>query len=208
MIVGAVVVLIVLMAGCGTAIALLRNQPGTTSGAGIAPLPSPSPAVSASPIVSPAAPTGPTASNDGETVPVPAGWAVDSKDPESITITDPSGTGSVTIGSGPSNPSQTAQQNKDTLDKFFTGKYPDTRNCANSQTTAGSLDGATGIFWQLCFTVVSGGQSFQAVAPIFAGANADGSVYYVVLLLTPSNNLQTFISESAPILSGIQWKLK
>lgn len=208
MIIGAVVVLIVLMAGCGTALALLRSQPGTTSGTGIAPVPSPSPAVSPSPIASPTALTGPTATNEGETVPVPAGWAVDSKDNQSITISDPSGAGSVTVGSGPSSPSQTAQQNKDTLDKFFTGKYPDTKNCANSKTTTGSLDGANGMFWELCFTLVSGGQSFQAVAPLFAGANADGSVYYVVLLLTPSNNLQSFINESAPILSGIQWKLK
>jgi hypothetical protein len=208
LILGAVVVLVVVMAGVGTAVALLHSQAGTTNAAGIAPLPSPSPAGTPSPVASPTALTGPTASNDGETIPVPAGWAVDAKDSESITISDASGNGSVTIGSGPSNPSETAQQNKDMVDKFFAGKYPDTRPCAGTRTTAGSLDGANGIFWQLCFTLVSGGQSFQAAAPIFAGANGDGSVYYVVMLLTPSNNLQAFVSESAPILAGIQWKLK
>ncbi len=208
MILGAVVVLIVVMAGVGTAVALLRNQPGTTNAAGIAPVPSPSPAGSPSAVPSPSALTGPTASNDGETIPVPAGWAVDAKDSQSITISDSSGIGSVTVGSGPSDPSQTAQQNKDMVDKFFAGKYPDTRTCAGTKTTSGSLGGANGIFWDLCFTLVSGGQSFQAVAPIFAGANGDGSVYYVVMLLTPSSNLQAFVSESAPILAGIKWKLK
>lgn len=209
LIVSAVVVLVLLMAGGATAIALLGNRAGSTSGSGIAPqVSSPSPGGPPSPIASPTTLAGQTASNDGETIPVPTGWAVDSKDNQSITISDPSGTGSVTIGSGPSNPNQSAQQNKDTLDKFFAGKYPDTKDCLNSKTTTGSLDGAPGIFWQLCFTLVSGGQSFSAAAPIFAGANADGSVFYVVLLLTPSNNLQSFINEAAPILSGIQWKLQ
>jgi len=208
LIIGAVVVLLVVMAGGGTAFALLSGQPGPTGGTGIAPVPSPSPAVSPSPIASPTTLAGPTASNDGETIPVPAGWAVDAKDNQSITLSDSSGTGSVTIGSGASNPSQTAQQNKDAVDKFFTGKYPDTKNCTNSQTTTGSLDGAPGIFWELCFTLVSGGQSFEAAAPIFAGANADGSIYYVVMLLTPSNDLQSFVNETAPILAGLQWKLK
>lgn len=209
LILSAVVVLLVVMAGCGTAFALLRNQGGASGGTGIAPgLSSPSPAGSPSPIPSPIALSGPSASNGGETIPVPAGWVVDAKDNESITMSDPSGTGSVTVGSGPSNPSQSAQQNKDTLDKFFTGKYPDTKTCPNTKTTNGSLNGASGIFWQLCFTLVSGGQSFPATAPLFAGANADGGVYYVVMLLTGSNNLQAFIKESAPILAGIQWKLR
>ena len=208
LIISAVVVLLVVMAGGGTAFALLHNQPGT-GGTGIAPqVPSPSPAVSPSPIASPSTLAGPTASNAGETFPLPTGWVVDSKDSESITISNPSGTGSVTVGSGPSNPSQSAQQNKDTVDKFFTGKYPDTKNCANSKTTTGSLSGASGIFWELCFTLVSGNQSVPAAAPIFAGANADGAVYYVVMLLTSSDKLQAFIKETAPILAGIQWKLK
>ena len=198
------------MAGCGTAIALLGNRSSNqTNGYGIASgVPSPSPGVSPSPIASPTSPTGPTASNAGATIPVPTGWVVDSKDTESITLTNPSGKGSVTVGSGPSNPTMTAQQNKDTLDTVFLSKYPDTKNCPNSKTTNGTLNGAPGIYWTLCFTLVAGGQSFLASAPLFVGANANGSIYYVVLLLTPRDNMDSFVNEAAPILKGIQWKLK
>jgi hypothetical protein len=210
LILSAVVALIVVMAGCGTAIALFGNRSGNqTNGTGIAAgLPSPSPGDTANPIASPISLTGPTASNAGETIPVPTGWVVDSKDSETITLLNPNGNGSVVVGSGPSNPPQSAQQNKDTLDKFFLGKNPDTQNCPNSKTTTGNLNGAPGIYWELCFTLVSGGQSFLAAAPLFAGANSNGSVYYAVLVVTSRDNLQSFINESAPILKGIQWKLQ
>ena len=46
------------------------------------------------------------------------------KDSESITLSNPNGDGSITIGSGPSSPRQTAQQNKDTVDKFFAEQVP------------------------------------------------------------------------------------
>ncbi len=218
LIIGAIVGLVVIMVGCGTAIAVLgHNTANQTNTTGIRPppVPSPSPAgtpqpnqtPSSSPSPTPTSTNGTTASNAGESFTVPAGWTVASKDDQTITITNPNGDGSVTVGSGTSNPTQTAQQNKDTIDKYFIGKYPDTKNCPNSQTTAGSLSGASGIFWELCFTLSSGRQSIQAGSPLFAGANSDGSVYYVVILLTGQANMDSFISASAPILQSIQWKL-
>lgn len=208
LIISAIVVLVVLMAGCGTAIAVFSNR---ASGQGNSPglLPSPSPAGTPSPVASPSpvSTKGGTASNKGETFILPAGWTVQSQDDETILITNPNGDGSVTVGSGASSPAQTAQQNKDTIDKFFQGKYPDTKTCAGTKTTTGTLNGAAGIFWELCFTLSSGGQSVQAEAPLFAGANSSGSVYYIVLLLTSQANVQTFINDATPILQSIKWKL-
>jgi len=208
LIISAIVVLVVLMAGCGTAIAVFSNR---ASGQGNSPglLPSPSPAGTPSPVASPSpvSTKGGTASNKGETFILPTGWTVQSQDAETILITNPNGDGSVTVGSGASSPAQTAQQNKDTIDKFFLGKYPDTKTCAGTKTTTGTLNGAAGIFWELCFTLSSGGQSVQAEAPLFAGANSSGSVYYIVLLLTSQANVQTFINDATPILQSIKWKL-
>jgi zinc-ribbon domain len=208
LIISAIVVLVVLMAGCGTAIAVFSNR---ASGQGNSPglLPSPSPAGTPSPVASPSpvSTKGGTASNKGETFILPTGWTVQSQDDETILITNPNGDGSVTVGSGASSPAQTAQQNKDTIDKFFLGKYPDTKTCAGTKTTTGTLNRAAGIFWELCFTLSSGGQSVQAEAPLFAGANSNGSVYYIVLLLTSQANVQTFINDATPILQSIKWKL-
>jgi hypothetical protein len=207
LIITAVVVLVVVMAGCGTALAILGARSGNQSGAGI--VPSPSPGGSPSPIASPTGgPSGPSASNAGETVPVPTGWAVANKDSESITLVNPDGTGSLTVGSGPSVPAQTAQQNRDTLNKYLQGKYPDVKNCPNSKITTGSLNGVAGIFWTLCFTLTSGAQSFPAAAPLFVGASGSGSVYYLVILLTPAGNLTAFVNQTKPILQGLVWKLK
>src|SRR6202165_4184683 len=219
LIIGAMVGLVLVMAGCGAAIALLGRNSATstnTTGINLAPVPSPTPAgppqpnqtPSSSPSPSPASTSGATASNAGESLTVPAGWVVTSKDAETITLTNPTGDGSVTVGSGPSSPRQTAQQNKDTVDKFFAGQYPDTKNCPNSKTTTSTLSGAPGIFWELCFTLTSGGHSIQAGAPVFAGANSDGSVYYLVIMMTAYANMDSFITEATPILQSIQWKLK
>ena len=215
LIISAVVGLVVVMAGCGTAIALLANKGASqVSTTGIKPsqVPSPSPAGTPKPTASPSAsPTpissGPTTSNTGVAFVLPKGWAVASQDDQSITVTDPSGAGSVTIGSGASSPAQTAVQNKATVDKLLQGKYPDTKDCANTQTTTGTLNGESGIFWVLCFTLASGGQSVEAGAPLFAGANSSGSVYYLVMLLTSQSNLDAFVKEAAPLLQSIQWKL-
>ena len=209
LIIAAIVVLVLLMAGCGTAIAVLgsRNS-GTNTGGGI--LPSPSPAGTPTPVGSPTPGTtaGGSVSNSGVAFNLPSGWTVVNKDDQSITITNADNTGSITIGSGASNPAQNAQQNKDTVDKFFQGKYPDTKTCSGSKTQAATVNGAKGIVWELCFTLTSGGQSVPAAAPLFAGANADGSVYYVILILSTQADVKAFVAGASPILNSIQWKLR
>jgi len=208
LIISAIVVLILVMAGCGTAIALLgANAPGF--GGSVAGLPSPTPGTSPSPIASPtSAPGATSASNTAATVPLPAGWTVSTQDAETLIVVNPNSTGSVSVASGPSNPRMTAQQNKDDVDKSLRGKYPDTAPCPGSKTTTGNINGAQGIFWNLCFTLTSSGRSSPAVASLFVGANSDGSVYYLVMLATTQSNLTSFTAESKPVVQGIQWKLK
>ena len=210
LIIAAIVALVLVMVGAGTAIALIGAHSSNTGGNAFNnQLPTPSPATTPTPIGSPTPiESGSTASNDGLTVPLPSGWSVANKDTQSITIVNPNGDGSVTAASGPSSPSATAQANKADIDKYFTGKYPDAKNCANSSTTTGTLNGAPGIFWILCFTLTSGNQSFPAAAALFAGANSDGSIYYLVMLVTSQANLNSFIADTKPILQGIVWKLK
>jgi hypothetical protein len=208
LILAAIFALIVLMAGCGTAIALFNNGRVAVTGGITADVPSPTPAGSPSPIESPSSLAGPTESNDAVALPVPSGWVVDSKDNGQITLADPSGAGIMTVGSGTSNPSMTAQQQKDGVDRVFTSKYPDTKVCPNTRTTTGSLNGPQGLFWTMCFTLTSGSQSAAAAASMFVGTNTDGSAFYGVILLTRQDNLQTFLNEAAPVLKGIQWKLK
>lgn len=210
MIIAAIVALVLVMVGAGTAIALLGNHPSTTNASSFTnQLPTPSPAGTPTPIGSPTPiQSGSTASNDGLTLPLPAGWTVANRDSQSITIVNGDGNGTVTAASGASNPSVTAQGNKAEIDKYFASKYPDTKNCPNTSTTNGTLNGAPGIFWILCFTLTSGNQSFPASAALFAGANSDGSVYYLVMLVTSQDNLDAFIGVTKPILHGIVWKLK
>jgi hypothetical protein len=210
LIVGAIVGLVVIMAGFGTAFAVLTNRNTVNTGGGItASLPSPSPEGTPSPIGSPTPISGQAtkASNAGVVVPVPAGWTVASRDPESITLADPAGNGFVTVASGVSSPVQNAQQNKDQVDQDVKGRYPDTKLCPNTSTTNGTLNGAKGLFWTLCFTLTSGSRSAPAAAALFAGANGDGSAYYVVMELTTQDNLQKLTAEAKPVLQGIQWKL-
>ena len=208
LIIAAVVALVLVMAGVGTVMALALGNHKSQTG-GFQALASPSPAGSPSPVPS-SNPTGggATASNDGLAVVVPAGWTVLNKDAETITLESPNGDGSITLGAGASSPPQSAQQNKAQLDQLFTQKYPDTKECPGTKTSNGTLGGASGIYWQLCFTLTSGQQSIQVGAPIFAGANASGSVYYASLLETQVANMDNFISECKPILNGITWKVK
>jgi len=210
LIISAIVVLVLVMVGAGTAIAIIGARNSNAGSNGLdSQLPTPSPAGSPSPVGSPTpVQTGPNASNDGLTIPVPSGWSVAAKDNESITLVNPNGDGSLTAGSGPSVPAMTVQANKDEIDKYFASKYPDTKNCPGTATTTSTLNGAPGIFWTLCFTLTQGGQSFQAAASLFAGATSDGGVYYVVMEVTTQDNLQTLIAQSKPILQGLQWKLK
>jgi len=209
-IISAIVALVVVMGGVGTVLAVTLASHNSQS-AGFQPVSSPSPAVSPSPGHSPspvAETSGSSVTNDGETVQIPAGWTVLNKDNETVTLESPNGDGSITIGSGASSPPQTAQQNKDSLDKFFLQKWPDTKPCPGSAVNNGSLDGARGIFWELCFTLTSGAQSVQVGAPLFVGANSSGSIYYAALLETEASNMDTFIKEAKPIMSGgIKWNL-
>jgi hypothetical protein len=208
LILAAIFGLIVLMAGCGTAIALLNNGKVGVTGGITSDVPSPTPAGSPSPVASPSSLTGPSASNDGLTVPVPAGWVVDAKDNEQITLADPSGAGVMTVASAQSNPTSTAEEQKNSVDQGFLSKYPDYKPCPGTKTTTGSLNGPQGIFWTVCFTLTSGSQSFPAAASMFVGVNSGGSVFYGVILIARQDNLQNFLTEAAPVLKGIQWKLK
>ncbi len=209
-IVAVVVGLIVIMAGCGTVLAFSGFGKKTSTGGSFTALSSPTPAGTPSPIPTPTggATSSGTESNTAESVIVPKGWTVISKDDQSITLQSPKGDGSITVGSGPQSPPQNAQQDKSQLDSYFKQKFPDTKDCAGTKTSTGDMDGAKGIFWQLCFTVTSGSQSIAIGAPIFVGANASGSVYYLVLLETEKSNMDAFISEATSIMKGgIHWKL-
>jgi hypothetical protein len=214
LIVAAVVALVVLMAGCGTALAILgsRGSPNT-SGTTFTDVPSPSPATTPSPVASPIPspsinPSGvATESNDGVTMTVPAGWSVASRDSEAIVLTDPNGAGSVTAASGSSSPAQTAGDNKNTIEAYFKSNYPDTRLCPGSSVVSSTFNGARGLSWSLCFTLTSGGHSIPAAASLFAGANTSGSVYYVVMVITRQDNLKAYVTVAKPVLSGIKWKL-
>ncbi|GAC1643448.1 MAG: hypothetical protein NVS9B11_12960 [Candidatus Dormibacteraceae bacterium] len=194
-IIAAVVILIVLMAGCGTALALLG---GKTSSA----TPDATP-----PAASPAAFQGPTASNSVVTVPVPPGWTVTAKDNESITLADPNSWGYVTVGSGVQNPKQNVQQQKAIIDASIKSKSPDAVECRAVRPTPGTIGGVKGITWHLCFTVISSGKSLAAEASLFVATNADGSVYYGVILLTPQSYMTNLSTEAEPLIAGIQWKL-
>src|SRR6266851_5348499 len=183
LIISGVVVLLVVMVGCGTTLAILNarnsNQP-STSGLG---LPSPTPAGTPTPIQ--------------QASPTPIGGA-----------TTASGNGSIAVSSGTQSPPMTAQQIRDYLDKALTAQYPDTRICPSTTTTNCSFGGICGIWWQLCFTVTQGGQSFPAAMTIWAAANSTGSIGYGVLLFTLASNMNAFLNEAKPVLASIQWKLK
>lgn len=211
-IIAVVVVLVLVMAGVGTVVAVGFAHSSNQAASDIKQLSSPSPAGSPSPVPSsspsPITSTPTSASNAGVVVPLPDGWVVEAQDSESLTLVSPSGTGSITIASGSSSPPQNAQQNKDTVDAFFKQQFPDTKNCTGSKTTTGSLNGVAGISWELCFTLTSGAQSVPAAALLFVGANPSGTVYYAMYMLSVASNMPAFSNECAPILKGIQWKLK
>jgi hypothetical protein len=207
LIISAVVGLVVVMAGCGTALAVLnsRSQSSTVGST----LPSPSPAGSPSPIEQPS-PTSPqgssTESTSAVSVAVPSGWAATKNDP-TITVTNPAGDGSVGVSSGSQSPPQSPQQMQQSADQALTNQFPDAKTCPNSKTTSGAVGGISGIWWEQCFTVASGGQSFAGAMTIFAGANADGSIGYAVVLFALASKMNAFITEAKPVLQSIQWKL-
>ena len=206
LIVAGVVLATVLMAGVGTALAFLGNRGSQTSNAGLADIPSPTPGLTPSPVATTTAQTG-LQSNAGFSLTLPSGWVIDSKDNETMVLTDPNGAGSVTVSSGASNPAQSAQNNKDTVDSTLRAKYPDTRECPNTSPANGTLNGVRGISWTLCFTLTSGANSVPAAASVFAGANGSGSVYYLVMVLTTQSNLSAYVNASKPVISSVHWQL-
>lgn len=212
LIVAGVLVLTVLMAGAGTALAVIGNHNNQTgaAGGGIADVPSPTPGLTPSPVASPTpAPASQTGlqSNDGFTINVPGGWSIDTKDNETMVLSDPNGQGSITVASGVSIPSQTAQNNKDTIDSALKSKYPDMRECANTSPANGTFNGVPGVSWTICFTLTSGANSVPAAASVFAGANASGSVYYLVMVLTTDGNLSAYLNAAKPVVQTVHWKL-
>ena len=208
LIIAAVVGLIVVMAGCGTAVALLTNKASITGGI-TSDLPSPTPAGSPSPLASPSPIAGATlVSNDYLTIPVPPGWQVAHKDSQSIALLSPTGIGAITVASGPLSPTSTAQAGKDAVDKIFQTKYPGAQNCPGTKPTNGSLNGESGIFWTLCFTFVSNGNSFPAASALFVGVNSNGSIAYLLELDTLAGSMDTFRVDTKPIVQGIVWKSK
>lgn len=209
LIIAGVVVLTLVMAGAGTALALLGNHSSQLgSNTTVGDIPSPTPGITPSPVASP---TGTSAtglqSNDGFSLNVPSGWAIDSKDNETMVISDPNGEGSVTVSSGASIPAATAQQNKDEILSTLKTKYPDVRECANTRTTNTTLSGAPGLSWTMCFTLTSGSQSAPAAAAVFVGANSSGSVYYLVMVLTVESNLASYNNTAKPLVQSVRWKL-
>ena len=211
LIIAGVVALVVLMAGCGTAFAVFasRGSTDTTTSASIGDVPSPTPATSPSAVATPTtAPSGPAVeSNDGVSVTLPAGWTVESKDSETIVLFDPNTEGEVTVASGASLPTASAQDNMNEIDNELKTKYPDTRICPNTKTASTTLNGAKGLSWTLCFTLTDGSHSVPAAASMFAGANASGSVYYLAFVLTRQDNLAAYVTIAKPVLASVHWKL-
>ena len=212
LIIAGVVALVVLMAGCGTAFAVLANRgAGGGTYASIGGVPSPTPATSPSPVASPTASpdhNGPgVESNDGLSVTLPAGWTVESKDSESMVLFDPSPEGEVTFASGASLPAASAQDNMNEIDSELKAKYPDTHACPNTKTTSSTYNGAKGLSWTLCFTLTSGSQSVPAAAAMFVGANDSGSVYYLAFVITRADNLSAYVALARPVLASVHWKL-
>lgn len=209
LIVGVILGLAVVVAAVGTAFALLANHNSSPSASSTGPaeIPSPTPGLIPSPVASPVSTTATTEVNAGVVVPVPPGWSVQSKDSESIILTDPDSTGSVTIASGGSNPAQNAQDNKNSIDGYLKTTYPDAHNCPGTSPSAATFNGAGGIQWTVCFTLTASGHSLPAAAWLFAGANQSGTVYYLVMLATQQANLQNYLNVAKPVLQGVRWKL-
>lgn len=212
LIVAGIAALVLVMAGAGTALALLgthRNSPApssTSSGLGSA-LSSPSPGVTPSPVASPVSTASKTESNSGLSVTLPAGWTVVNSNDETLVLSDPDGGGSVLLASGASSPAQTALENKSQIDDYFKSNYPDSTSCPNTTTANTTFNGASGVSWVLCFTVTSGGHSVAGTASLFAGANSSGSVYYLVMVVTAQGNLGNYLNVAKPVLQSVQWKL-
>ena len=123
-------------------------------------------------------------------------------------MTSPAGDGVVWMDSGHFSPPTTAQQIKQKLDQNLAADYPDTRACPNTTTTNGSVGGVSGIWWQVCFTMAQGGQSFAGEMTEFAATNSGGVVGYFIQVFTLASRMNTFFNDAKPVLASVQWKLK
>jgi hypothetical protein len=209
LIIAGVVALVVLMAGCGTALAVIGSRSQVSVTGTVGDLPSPTPATSPSPIASPTTvSSGPsTVANDGVSLTLPAGWTVESKDSETIVVMDPDTQGDVEVASGSSSPAASAQENMTEINSELKSKYPDVRACSGTKTANTTFNGVKGISWTLCFTLTSGTQSLPAAGSLFVGANSDGRTFYFVFVLTRQSNLSHYLSVAKPVLSSVHWKL-
>ena len=215
-IISIVVAAVLVLSGVGTVLALTLGHKNAQAGnfsspSSPSPVSSPSAGQTSEPSPSPSQqPSGGSSeSNSGVTVAVPGGWQVLNKDDTSITLQSPDADGALTIASGPQSPPASAQQLRDQINKQLAAKYADAAACPGSTTENGPIAGVNGIFWTECYTLTSGGQTVAVGEPLWVGANASGSVAYVVVLETTQDNLETFIKECLPILqNGITWKLK
>ncbi len=218
LIISIIVAVVVVLGGAGTVLAFALGSKHNTQSPSLSSVSSPSPVSSpsagqtpsASPSSQPSQPSGgQTVSNDALTVVVPAGWTVINKDANSVTLQSPNADGTLTIASGQLNPPQTAQQLKDSINKALAASSPDAAPCPGSNTSNGAIAGVNGIFWEMCFTATSGGQSIPVAEPLWVGANGSGSIGYVIDLETTQDNLGAFVKAAVPILANdIKWKLK
>lgn len=197
MLVGPILIVTLVLVAGGVLWGLLHGQSDASSGAGVTP--------SAAPETPP--PGANVAENTGLWLIVPPGWTVTSKDGVSISLTDAANDGDVTAASSPSSPDRTAQQDMDAVNQALRSKYPDTQECSGHPVVASTFNGVQGLYWTLCLTLTSGGQGVPAVATMFAGANSDGSVVYLVTAITAQGNLANFTNEAKPVLQSIHWKL-
>src|SRR5206468_12591712 len=109
--------------------------------------PAPEPSPDADPTT---VPTGTSVkADDGVSVTLHVDWTVADQDSETIVLYNPNTEGEVTVASGASRPTQTAQDNKSSIDSQLKAKYPDTRACPNTKTTSGTFNGVQGISWTL-----------------------------------------------------------
>src|SRR5437667_11931625 len=113
LIIAAIVALVVLMAGCGTALAIIGNRSSNgTNGSPLSSpeLSSPRPVGTPTPVGSPTATPesgASTESNDGGTLPAAAGWSVANQDSQAIVLPGPNTEGSAPAATGRSSPTQT-----------------------------------------------------------------------------------------------------
>jgi len=135
------------------------------------------------------------------------GFRVVSNTANTIAIADNQGLGILVFSSGPQSPAATPAQLQAQVLATLQSKYPDTKQCINTQT--GALNGANGIIQGYCYTLVSqgGGQSIPAVMLVFMGATADGNTYFALLLSSTQKDFNTEFNATLSIVNSVVWLL-